>query len=155
MRQVRLYRILTLVCLWAAGAAAVLMAVALVLNHVAEGAAAALCAAVFFVPGFLFLRYWRRLYARDLALAHAAKLADEAGVTDGRQLGEQLQVSEDDAKKILTIAIREGHLQGALDSNGRFVSATTPRCPSCGAAAPRGAGRGKCPSCGAAMVGGA
>ncbi len=155
MRRVRLYRILALVCLWAAGAAAMLVAVALVLDHVAEGAAAALCAALFFVPGLLFLRYWRQLSARDLALIHAAKLADEAGVTDGKRLGELLHVPEEDARKILTIAIREGHLQGEMDAKGRFVSATTPRCPSCGAAAPRSAGRGTCPACGASMAGGA
>lgn len=155
MRRVRLYRILMLFCLWAAGAAAVLVAVALVLDHLAEGAAAALCAAAFFVPGVLFLRYWRQLAARDLALAHAAKLADEAGVTDGSKLGEQLQVPEADAKKILTIAIREGHLRGEIDAKGRFISATTPRCPRCGAPAPRSASHGTCPSCGAAMAGGA
>ncbi len=155
MRRVRVYRILTLFSLWAAGAAIVLMAVALVLDHVAEAAAAVLCATAFFVPGLLFLRYWRQLYARDLALARAAKLADEAGVTDGKRLGIQLKVPEADATKILAIAIREGHLKGEMDPKGRFVSATTPRCPACGAAAPRSAGRGTCPSCGAAMAGGA
>lgn len=131
------------------------MAVAFTLNHVPEAAAAALCAAVFFVPGFLFLRYWRRLYVRDLALAHAAKLADEAGVTDGKRLGSQLNVPEEDATKILATALREGHLQGELDSKGRFVSASAPRCPSCGAAAPRSSSRGPCPSCGTSMMRGA
>ena len=155
MRRVRAYRILTLFTLWAAGAALVLMAVALVLGHVAEAAAAALCAAVFFVPGLLFLRYWRQLYARDLALAHAANLADQAGVTDGKRLGAQLEVPEEDATKILAIAIREGHLSGEMDAKGRFVSATTPRCPSCRAAVPRSAVNGTCPSCGATLAGGA
>jgi len=113
------------------------------------------CAAAFAVPGFLFLRYWRQLYVRDVALAHAAKLADEAGITDGKKLGDALNVPEEDATKILATALREGHLLGAMDSKGRFVSATAPRCPSCGAAAPRSASRGACPSCGAAMTGGA
>lgn len=131
------------------------MAVALALNHAPEAGAAALCAGVFFVPGFLFLRYWRQLFVRDLALAHAAKLADDAGVMDGKSLGSALTVPEDDATKILATAIREGLLQGELDSKGRFVSATAPRCPSCGAAAPRNAGRGACPSCGRPMTGGA
>jgi hypothetical protein len=155
LRRVRFYRILTLFCLWAAGAALVLAAVAFVLAHGSEAAAALLCSAVFFVPGFLFLRYWRRLYARDLALAHAAKLADEAGITDGKRLGSQLHVPEGDAAKILATALREGHLQGEMDAKGQFVSATAPRCPSCGEAAPRAASRNTCPSCGRPMARGA
>ncbi len=144
-----------MICLWAAGAATVLVGVAFALGHVPEGAAALLCAAVFFIPGLLFLGYWRQLYVRDIALAHAAKLADDAGITDSRTLGSELKVPEQDARRILTTAIREGLLQGELDAEGRFVSATAPRCPSCGAAAARSAGRGPCPSCGAAMTGGA
>lgn len=154
MRRARLYRILTLVCLWAAGAAVVLMAVALALGHIFEASAAALCAAVFFVPGLLFLRYWRRLYVRDVALAHAAKLADEAGVMDGKALGAQLDVPEEDATKILKTAIREGHLRGEVDARGRFVSMSAPHCLACSAAVPRTAVPGPCPSCGAAMAGG-
>ena len=138
--------------MWAAGAAVVLVAVAFALDHLAEAGAAAVCAAAFFVPGLLFLRYWRQLYVRDVALEHAAKLADEAGVTDGKRLGEALGVPEADATKILATAIREGVLDGEIDSKGRFVSATTPRCPSCSAAAPRSAAKGPCPSCGAAMI---
>ncbi|HYM39793.1 MAG TPA: hypothetical protein VEY12_06590 [Thermoplasmata archaeon] len=154
MRQVRLYRILTAFCLWAAGAAAVLMAVALALSRVFEASAAALCAAVFFVPGLLFLRQWRRLHVRELALAHAAKLADDAGVTDGRSLAKELDVPEADATKILRTAVREGHLHGEVDASGRFVSATAPRCPACGSAVPRTALGKACPSCGAAVPGG-
>jgi hypothetical protein len=155
VRRVRLYRILTLVCLWAAGAAAVLMVVAFALSRLFEGGAAALCAAVFFVPGLLFLRHWRRLYLRDLALAHAAKLAEDAGVTDGKALGAQLEVSEEDATKILQTAIREGQFHGERDKKGRFVAATAPRCPACGVAIPRTTKAGPCPSCGAAIPGGA
>lgn len=155
MRRVRLYRLLTLFCLWAAGAAALLMAVALGLSRAFEASAAAACTIVFFVPGILFLRHWRLLYARDLALAHAAGLAEQAGVTDGKELGKQLEVSEEDATKILQTAIREGQLQGQMDKRGRFVSATAPRCPACGAAVARRTFEGACPSCGAAMAGGA
>ena len=155
MRRVRLYRILTLFCLWASGAAAVLMVMAIVLSRLFEASAAGLCAALFFIPGLLFFRYWRQLYARDLALAHAAKLAEEAGVTDGKALGAQLEVSEADAAKILRTAIREGHFQGEVDKRGRFVAATAPRCPACGAAIPRSTKAGACPSCGAAIPGGA
>lgn len=154
MRRLRLYRLLTLCCLWASGATAVLMAVAFALSRAFEAGAAALCAAVFFVPGILFLRHWRRLYVRDLALAQAANLAEKAGVTDGKALGTQLEVPQEDATKILQTAIREGHLRGEMDKRGRFVSATAPRCPACGAAVPRTASRGPCPSCGAAMAGG-
>jgi len=155
VRRVRLYRILTLVCLWAAGAAAVLMIVAFGLSRAFEAGAAAVCAAVFFVPGLLFLRYWRRLYVRDLALAQAAKIAEDAGVTDGRALGAQLEVSEEDATKILQTAIREGQFRGERDEKGRFVAATAPRCPTCKAAIPRTRKAGPCPSCGVAIPGGA
>ncbi len=154
MRRIRLYRILTLFCLWAAGAAAALMVAAFALSRLFEASAAALCAAVFFVPGLLFLRYWRRLYVRDLALAHAAKVAEEAGVTDGKALGAQLDVSEEDATRILRTAIREGQFHGERDKKGRFVAATAPRCPTCGAAVPRITKPGVCPSCGAAIPGG-
>ena len=154
MRQVRLYRTLTLFRLWAAGTGTVLVAVALVRAHVPEAAAASLCTAAFFVPGILFLIQWRRLYVRDLALAHAAKLAEEAGVTDGVDLGKRLGVAAEDAMKILRIAIREGLLRGEMDRQGRFVSATAPRCAVCGTPIPGEAPRGRCPSCGAAPAGG-
>lgn len=154
MRRVRVYHILTLFCLWATGAAAVLMAVALALSHAFEAGAAALCAGAFFVPGLLFLRHWRRLYVRDLALIRVAKVADEVGVADGKALAKELDVPEADVTKILQTAIREGHLQGQVDEKGRFVSATTPRCAACGAAVPRGAAKSACPSCGASMAGG-
>lgn len=126
--------------------------VALVLAHAAEAGAAALCAAVLFIPGLLFLREWRRLYVRDLALVHAAQLAEEEGVTDGKALGERLHVPEADAAKILRIAIREGRLWGEVDDKGRFVSGTAPRCAACGAAVPRASVPGPCPSCGAPVM---
>lgn len=154
MRRVSFYRALTLLCLWAAGAAAVLAIVAAVLSRGFEATAAALCAAVFLLPGLGFLRYWRRLYARDLALAHAAKVAEEAGVVDAKRLGEKLGVPEADASKILRMAIREGLAKGEVDDHGGFVSASAPRCAKCGKALPRSARGSPCPSCGALVAGG-
>lgn len=154
MRRLSLYRGLTLLCLWAAGAAAVLTAVAFTLSHVFEASAAALCAAVFFVPGLVFLRYWRRLYARDVALAHAAEVAEEEGVVDAKTLGKKLDLPEADATKVLRLALQEGHAKGELDDRGGFVSATAPRCATCGTALPRSLRGGSCPACGAALPGG-
>ncbi len=154
MRRASLYRSLMLFCFWAAGAAAVLAAVAFGLGRVFESSAAALCAAVFFVPGLGFLRHWRRLYVRDLALAHAAKLAEDAGVVDAQTLAKQLDVSEADATKILKLAIREGLAKGEVDDRGGFVSATAPRCPKCGKALAWSARGGPCPACGTAVPGG-
>ncbi len=155
MRRVSLYRALTLFCFWATGATAVLAAVAFGLDRLFEMTAAALCAAIFFVPGLVFLRHWRRLYVRDLALAHAAKLAEEAGVVDAKTLAEKLDVPEADATKILQLAIREGLAKGEVDDRGGFVSVTAPRCTRCGKALPRSARGGPCPACGAAVPGGA
>jgi hypothetical protein len=154
VRRLRLYRTLTVVSLWAAGAAAVLTVVAVVLARPFEATAAALCAAVFFLPALAFLRYWRRLYVRDLALAHAAKIAEEAGVVDAKTLGEKLSVSQADATKILQLAIREGHVEGDVDDRGEFVSASAPRCPKCGKAIPRAQRGGSCSACGTAFPGG-
>lgn len=154
MKRLILYRRLTLFCLWVAGAAAVLMGVAVALSRVFEATAAGLCAAVFFVPGLLFLRYYRRLYVRDLALAHAARIAEDEGVMDAKTLGKKLEVPEADATKILQLAIREGHAKGELDEQGGFVSATAPRCPTCGKVLPRALRGGSCPACGTAVQGG-
>lgn len=154
MRRVRFYGWLTLFCLGTACTAAALMLFGFGLGHAFEGAAAGVCAAAFMVPGLLFLNYWRRLSNRDLALAHAAKLADEAGVTDGKALARQLDVPEPDATKILQTAMREGILQGEIDGAGRFVSSTAPRCARCGTPVPRSASQGRCPSCGTSVAGG-
>ncbi len=155
MRRVSAYRFLTFLCLGAAATAAALAAVGLGLAHTFEAGAAGLCALVFFVPGLLFLRYWRQLGSRDLALAHVAGLAERAGVTDVKVLGETLEISEADAAKIVQIALREGRLQGTLDDAGRFVSATAPRCAGCRTPVPRSAVPGPCPSCGQPISGGA
>lgn len=154
MRRVRFYGWLTALCLGTAGLAAALMLVGFGLGHAFEGTAAGVCAGAFLIPGFLFLNYWRRLSNRDLALTHAAKLADEAGVTDGKALAKQLDVPAEDATKILQTALREGVLQGEFDAAGQFVSRTAPRCASCGTAVPRTASSGTCPSCGAYVAGG-
>lgn len=148
MRRISLYRFLTYVCLGGAVAAGALAAIALGLAHGFEASAAALCAVVFFVPGLLFLRYWQQLASRDLALVHAAKVAEEEGVADPKTLGEKLDVPSADATKILRIAIHEGRLRGEIDSSGRFVAADAPRCAACGAPVARSLRSGPCPSCG-------
>lgn len=153
MRRLSLYRGLTLFSLWAAGAAAVLALVALVLSRSFEASAAALCAVVFVLPGLLFLRYWRTLSARDLALVHAAKIAEELGVADAATLGKRLDITEADADKIIRIAIGEGHATGTIEEDGRYVSVSAPRCPKCGRALPRAAVPGRCDRCGAAVPG--
>lgn len=154
MRRTTGYRLLTLLCLGAAAVAGSLAAVALGLAHAFEAGAAALCAGVFFVPGLLFLRHWRRLAARDLALTHVAGLAEKAGVTDAKTLGQTLGLPEADASKIVRIALREGRLQGEINAAGVFVAASAPRCPACGQAVARSSGTGPCPSCGRPIVGG-
>lgn len=154
MRRSSAYRFLTFFCLGAAATALALAGVGLGLAHAFEAGAAALCSAVFFIPGLLFLRHWRRLAARDLALVHVAGLAEQAGVTDAKALAEKLDIPEADAAKIVRIAIREGLLQGEVDDAGRFVAASTPRCPACGAAVARSFGAAPCPSCGRPIPGG-
>ncbi len=155
MRRISLYRFLTLLCLGATLTAVALSAIALGLAHAFEAGASALCALVFFVPGLLFLRYWRQLGSRDLALAHVAQVAEERGVADAKALGAALDLPEADAAKILRIAIREGRLRGEVDVSGRFVAATAPRCSACGTPVPRSLVREPCPSCGRPIAGGA
>lgn len=128
--------------------------VALALSHAFEAGAAGLCAGVFVLPGLLFLREWRRLVARDLALAHVAQVADKEGVADAKTLAKRLDVPEADAAKMIQIAIREGHAKGTVDDAGRYVSAAARRCPTCGRAVPRSAAASRCPDCGAALAGG-
>lgn len=154
MRRRTAYRFLSFFTLAIAVGAAGLAIVAFVLAHIFEAGAAALCAAVFVVPGILFLNQWRRLYARDLALAHAASLAEAAGAIDGKSLAEKLQVPPEDATKILRTAVREGVLQGTVDEEGHFVSATAPRCPKCGAVLAPADAKRTCPACGTALAGG-
>ena len=154
MRRISRYRILTVFCLGAAATALGLAAVALGLAHAFEAGAAALCGAAFFVPGFLFLRQWRLLGSRELALGHVAQLAEERGVADAKALARTLGVPEADALKVVGIAIREGKLRGVIDARGVFVAASAPRCVACGAPVPRNVAPGPCPSCGQPMAGG-
>jgi hypothetical protein len=154
VQRMSLYRFLTFLCFGAAATAAVLAAVAFGLAHGFEAGAAALCALVFFIPGLLFLRYWQRLGSRELALAHAAAVAEEAGVADAKTLAEKLEIPAADATKIVRIAIREGRLRGELDPSGRFIAASTPRCAACGTPVPRSVSSGPCPSCGKPVAGG-
>ena len=154
MRRVSLYRWLTFLCLVLTAGAGGLAAVALGFAHGFEAAAAALCAAVFLVPGLLFLRYWQRLESRALALVHVAEVAETEGVADARSLAEKLGIPEADVPKIVRTAIREGRLRGEVDPNGRFVAASTPRCPACDAPLPRTIGPSACPSCGKPSPGG-
>ncbi len=149
-----LYRGLTVLSLGFSAAALLLAATALLLAHAFEASAAALCAVVFFVPGLLFLNHWHRIRSRDFALAHAGAVAEAEGVIDAAALGEKLKVPKEDAGKILRTAIREGHAQGEISPDGRFVSRTAPRCPRCGKPAPRSLAGGACPSCGSPLAGG-
>ena len=154
MRRISAYKSLTLVCLGAAAIAGVLAGVALGFAHAFEAGAAALCAAAFCVPGLVFLRYWRQLGSRELALAHIARLAEEVGVADAKDLAERLDIPEADAGKIVRIALREGRLNGEVDAKGRFVATSTPRCAACGTPVSRAQARAPCPSCGKPVTGG-
>ena len=154
MRRETVWRGLTAVSLGVTGVMALLAVLAFVLSQALAAAAAGLCAVVFFVPGLFFLNYARRLAARDLALAHVAKLAEDRGVTDAEAMGKELEMPTKDAERILRKAIEEGHLAGELDAAGRFVSARAPRCPSCNAPRSRDAAGSVCPRCGATLSGG-
>lgn len=152
MRRQTLWRGFTAFSLGVAGVMALLALVAASLSQGFAAGAAGLCALLFFVPGLFFLNHTRRLYARDLALAHAAKLADEKGVTDAEAMAKELDVSRKDAERILRKAIAEGYLRGELDAAGHFASASAPRCPSCRSPQGRDAAGTVCPSCGATLT---
>lgn len=154
MRRLSAYRLLTVLTLGAGLTAGVLAVVALGLAHPFEAGAAALCAGVFFVPGLLFLRFWRQLESRELALAHVARLAEERGVAETKILAAELKIPEADAAKILRIAIREGKLRGTIDDGGRFSAESAPRCAACGTAVPRALEGRACPACGKIIPGG-
>lgn len=130
---------------------AVLAVLALALAQPFAAGAAALCGVVFVVPGILFLNQARRADLRDAALVHAAGLAQARGVLDAEALGKEVNVSRDDAEKILRKAIQEGHARGTLDDRGRFVATDAPRCSACQAPLPRGPGLLVCPACGAPL----
>lgn len=132
----------------------ILAVIALSLSQGFAAGAAGLCAVLFFVPGLFFLNHTRRLYLRDVALAHAAQLADSKGVTDVETTAKELDLPRKDAELILRKAIDEGLLRGDLDTAGRFVATSAPRCPSCKAPLARDKATGVCPRCGASLAGG-
>jgi hypothetical protein len=103
------------------GVAAVLAAAGVALQQVLGVAASTLCAGLFLVPGLYFLAYARRLGARDVALAHVARLAEGRDTVRIQELAEELDVPPADAEKILRTALREGHLQGRFEGSDRFV----------------------------------
>jgi hypothetical protein len=135
-----------------AGTMVVLAALALLLSQTLAATAAGLCAVAFFIPGVFFLNQTRRLFLRDLALTHAAQLAESKGVTDADAMAKELAVPREDAEKILRKAIVEGHVQGEIDAAGRFVSAATPRCPRCHMPLAKDETMRTCPRCGAALA---
>ncbi len=154
MRRRTVWRVLCLFSLSVAGTMAILALIALGLSQPPASAAAALCAAAFFIPGLFFLNYSRRLQLRDMALAHAAQLADSHGVTDATAVAKELDVRAKDAEAILRRAIDEGFLRGTIDAKGRFVSVNAARCPACQEPLAKDAGVRACPRCGATVPGG-
>lgn len=135
------------------GAAGILAVAGLLLAQAGSAGAAALCAAVFFVPGLAFYHYARKLQLRNAALVHVAGLAREAGVIGTDRIAGVLGVRVEDAEKIVRRAIGEGHLKGKLDARRRFVAEDAPRCEACGEPVPRDAAAGACPRCGGALRG--
>ncbi len=125
MRRRTGYELLSGVTLAIAGAATVVAAAGAALQQALSVAAASLCAAVFAVPGLYFLGYSRRLRSRDIALVHVAAFATEKRTFDTADLATELNVSKEDAERILRAAMREGHLHGRLDNRGRFVTDST------------------------------
>lgn len=121
MRRRALYEMLAAGALGVAAVAAVLAAAGAALQSALSAGAAGLCAAVLGVPGFYFLAYSRRLRSRDLALVHAAAFARSRGTVRIEELAEELRVSREDARKVLRIAIEEGHVEGRFDGRDRFV----------------------------------
>lgn len=122
MRRLTWYNVLGAATLALAAMAATLAAAAAVLRETLSISAASLCSAVFLVPGLYFLGYARHLRAREVALTHAAAFAETRRVLEVPDLAAELKISNADAEKILRTAVREGHLRGRFDPEGRFVS---------------------------------
>jgi len=104
-----------------AAVAAVLAAAGAALQSAMSAGAAGLCAALFAVPGFYFLAHSRRLRSRDVALVHAAAFVRSRGTVRIEELAEELRASQEDARKVLRIAIEEGHVEGRFEGRDRFV----------------------------------
>ena len=129
-----MYTILAVVAMAVAAGATVLAIVGLASAQAAAAGAAAVCAAAFFVPGLAFYNYARKLRLRETALEHVAQLAHAAGTLDLDRFASDLRLSDDDARKILTKVVAEGHLRGRFDSEERFIVEPGPHCAACGAA---------------------
>ena len=149
MRGRRFYRILAIVCLAIALLMTALAAAAGLLGQTLSAAAAGLCAVVLVVPGVLFLNQAYRLHLRQTAQSHVGMLVEDRGVVDMGALGKDLNVSAEDADRILRRAVREGHVQGDFDKTSRFVAASARRCPICHAPQPSGTSGTACVECGA------
>ena len=126
MRRRTFFDIITIATLTIAAGAAILAAAGAALQQALSATAAALCAGIFLVPGLYFFRYQRALRVRDLALEHVATFAMARGTIEVRDLAEELKVSREDADRFLRTAVREGHLQGSFDEQGRFVAERNP-----------------------------
>lgn len=124
------YRILAMASLGVSAAGVGLAAAAAALQQVLGAGSAALCAALFLVPGLYFLGHSRRLESRDLALAHAASFVAGHDTIRIQDLAAELGVPPGDADRILRTAVREGHLRGRFEAPDRFVpERTEPRRP--------------------------
>lgn len=149
MRAASWYVWIGILALSGAAVAGVLAFVAVALANPQAVGASALCAAVFLLPGLIFLSRARYLRARESALAQVAALAESRGVVEISGLGEELGISAEDAERLLRLAMRHHGLRGSIDDRGRFVAATAPRCPSCGAPRGRSDRAAPCAACGA------
>lgn len=149
MRAVSWYVGLGILALSGAVIAGVLTFVALALANPQAVGASALCAAVFLLPGIIFLSHARYLRARESALAQVAALAESRGVVEISDLGQELGISTEDAERLLRLSMRHERLRGSIDDRGLFVAETAPRCQSCGAPRSRRDGADPCASCGA------
>lgn len=121
MRRQTWYYLLGGTTLGVAATAATLAVAAAVLHEALSVAAGLLCSAVFLVPGLFLLAYARRFRARELALAHTASFASARRVLEVPELAAELKVSNAVAEKVLQTAVREGHIRGTFDPEGRFV----------------------------------
>ncbi|HKW42829.1 MAG TPA: hypothetical protein VJP06_01460 [Thermoplasmata archaeon] len=122
MKRLTWYNVLGATALAVAGIAGILAGAGAFLAQGLSVAAASLCAIVFLVPGLYFLAFARRLRSREIVLAHAAAFAATRPILVVADLAAELDISNAVAEKVLRTAIREGHLQGRFDSQGRFIA---------------------------------
>lgn len=151
MRAHTFYTGLGALSLAIAASAGILAVLGLAFAQPISAGAAALCTGVFVAPGLILAGYARHLAVREAALKHVNAIAQDRDILDANVLAEELKVSREDAEKILKIGAREGHLQGTFDAKGRFITASAPRCPSCGTPYHRNLPSPSCAVCGAAI----